>query len=59
MLIKITYGNKATINTGNYENENPMYSISIEQETNKPVERETIEAELNDLKKIISSIDGM
>lgn len=41
VITKISYGNKATVNTGNYENENPMYNISLEVETpKKPTDKQ-------------------
>ena len=59
MQIKVTYGNKATINTGNYENENPFYSITSEIDSSEL--KDSLSANkwakqtLKDIKKIINS----
>lgn len=52
MLVKITHGDKATINTGNYENVNPMYSVSVEIEK-EAVSEEEINLTLETIKGIV------
>lgn len=55
-ILKLTYGNKATISLGNYENENPMYSVSIECDDQIESYDETYVR--NHLDKIKTIIDG-
>lgn len=47
MLTKLTFSNKKTINTGNYENENPMASITVEFEQSQ-LPKDTVLSEFCD-----------
>lgn len=54
MLVKISHGDKATINIGNYENVNPMYNLSVEIDK-ETVTTEEIETELARIKQIVDT----
>ena len=56
---EINYGNKATINTGNYENLSPMYNIKCIMETERGVDLEKEFAALRNIvdKELKHSVD--
>lgn len=51
-ITKITVGDKSTINIGDYENRNPLYSISVEVE-GKKLTSKAIQTQIDQLKEII------